>query len=335
MAVRTRTDPAGRRRYDIEFQQRGRRIFERCPPDTTLAQARERETALRRGTYESDTLGHQPEVLLSEVIQGWLNTKPHKYHQNVVNKANQLATFVAGKRVSEAPEVAKAAATKWLAQTSPLPAMWTVNTAKTSSTERPKKSLSLATINRRLAVLKAALTWHGREDLSHKIKLRREQNGREVYLTREQVKALAKCTDTPEIRSAILVAAYTGLRASELLALTSTDLRKDTLTVGTSKNGKPRLIPFPSLLRGPLSALPLGLDYWQLHKGFSAARKAAGLGPEVTFHTLRHSFASWMINAGVDILTLSKLLGHSSVNVTQRYAHLYDSTLRDAVRKLR
>jgi hypothetical protein len=152
MAVRTRTDPAGRRRYDIEFQQRGRRIFERCPPDTTLAQARERETALRRGTYESDTLGHQPEVLLSEVIQGWLNTKPHKHHQNVVNKANQWIPFVAGRRVSDASDVAKAAILKWGQSGS----------ADGAATISP---LAHATINRRLAVLKAALTWHGREDV--------------------------------------------------------------------------------------------------------------------------------------------------------------------------
>lgn len=328
MAIRSRTDPQGRQRYDIEFQQRGRRVFERCPPATTLAQAREREQALRREAFDSDTLGRKPEVLLAEVIQAWLSTKPHRNHRQLVNIANQWVPFIQGKRLIHAPEVAATAISTWNGAQS-------TTKGSTNGESAKRVPLSPATINRRLAVLKAALTHHGRPDLGKRIKLRREQNGREVYLTREEVRTLASNAPTATVRAAIFVAAYSGLRASELLAITNTSLQGLTLSVAKSKNGKPRIVPVPALLRRHLRALPLGLDYWQLQRGFSAARKAAGLGPEVTFHTLRHTYASWMINAGVDIMTLSKLLGHSSVLVTQRYAHLYDSTLRDAVKRLR
>lgn len=273
MAVRTRVDPQGRRRYDIEFQQRGRRVFERCPPDTTLSQARERETALRRGTYDADTLGHQPEILLSEAIQAWLNTRPHKHHRNLVNKANQLAPFVAGKRLSEAPEVAQMALVAWSS---------VANVAQ----ERPMNAnggLQSSTINRRLAVLKAALTFHNREDLSRRIRLRREQNGREVYLSKDELKRLEKFAPFESLRAAIMIAVYSGLRASELLAIatTPTSTQVDSLLVPMSKSGKSRVVPVPRLLRPYLRALPLGLDYWQLQRGFLAARKAAGRGGKI------------------------------------------------------
>jgi site-specific recombinase XerD len=52
----------------------------------------------------------------------------------------------------------------------------------------------------------------------------------------------------------------------------------------------------------------------------------------VTFHTLRHTFASWQVAGGTDLYTVKELLGHSSIKVTERYAHLRPSTLKTAVR---
>jgi integrase len=312
MGIYERTDPRGRRRYDIEFVQHGKRVYERTPPGTTKAQARERETALRRGLYDQTALGKHPEILLREAVQAWLNTKPHKHHRNVVSKANLLAPFIGDHTVGEAPDVARLAQEAW------------------------SQSLSAATINRRLAILKAALTWYGRPEIGRQIKLRRESNAREVYLSRAQVWRLRSKASNAKVGAAIMVAAYSGLRASEILGLKADGINANSLTVPTSKNGRPRVVPVPGRLLSPfLRELPLGISYDYLHKEFCKARDAAGLGREVTFHCLRHTYASWMINAGVDILTLSKLLGHSSVTTTQRYAHLYDQTLRKAVKRLK
>ena len=55
---------------------------------------------------------------------------------------------------------------------------------------------------------------------------------------------------------------------------------------------------------------------------FERARKRARLGEEVTYHTLRHTFASWYIINGGDLYRLQKYLGHSTISLTQRYAHL-------------
>ena len=197
---------------------------------------------------------------------------------------------------------------------------------------------SPATINRRLALLKAVCKHAYKqgypENLSGRITLLKEDNKREVYLTRAQVYRLATKSPSQASRNAILVAAYVGLRASELLALTPVDMRKDTVMVRQSKTGKPRNVPVPPAARGFLSAFPLGLSYWQLHKEFSRAREAAGM-PHVQFHDLRHTCASWLINAGVDLYTVGKILGHSGPGTTSRYAHLSTATLEKAMRRLK
>ncbi|RQD63181.1 MAG: hypothetical protein D5R98_05685 [Desulfonatronovibrio sp. MSAO_Bac4] len=66
------------------------------------------------------------------------------------------------------------------------------------------------------------------------------------------------------------------------------------------------------------------ISYW------NSARKRAGL-EDVKIHTLRHSFASFLINAGRSIYEVGALLGHSQIKTTMRYAHLAEKTLKDAV----
>jgi integrase len=130
-----------------------------------------------------------------------------------------------------------------------------------------------------------------------------------------------------------MLAAYTGLRASELLRLSATPSRCVSVRVEAGKTGHPRTVPIVGLLRPHLAALPLGLSYWQLHKAFCAAREKAGM-PHVRFHDLRHTTASLLINAGVDLYTVGAILGHRSTQTTARYAHLADKTLRAAMRKI-
>lgn len=69
-------------------------------------------------------------------------------------------------------------------------------------------------------------------------------------------------------------------------------------------------------------------------KKFKAYVRCTGLSEELTFHSLRHSYASWLIQAGADIYEVKELLGHASVETTQRYAHLAPKTLRRAVERV-
>jgi integrase len=69
--------------------------------------------------------------------------------------------------------------------------------------------------------------------------------------------------------------------------------------------------------------------YKHLYSAWNTARIKAGL-PEVRMHDLRHSFASFLINSGRSLYEVQKLLGHTQVKTTQRYAHLSQETLLDA-----
>jgi integrase len=70
-----------------------------------------------------------------------------------------------------------------------------------------------------------------------------------------------------------------------------------------------------------------------LKTGFALACEKSGISG-VTWHTLRHTFASRLVNSGVDIVTVKELLGHSSISVTMRYAHTNIESKRAAVEKL-
>lgn len=72
---------------------------------------------------------------------------------------------------------------------------------------------------------------------------------------------------------------------------------------------------------------------WLTHRFKSYIRKA-GLNPRLHFHSLRHTFATWLVQEGVSIYEVQKLLGHSSISVTQVYSHLPASELHGAVNKI-
>jgi site-specific recombinase XerD len=76
--------------------------------------------------------------------------------------------------------------------------------------------------------------------------------------------------------------------------------------------------------------LPFTSNESTLQRGFQRARARAKL-PHIRIHDLRHSAASEMVNAGVDLYTVGKVLGHRDSRSTQRYAHLRDDTLTTAV----
>jgi len=141
-----------------------------------------------------------------------------------------------------------------------------------------------------------------------------------------------------------------GLRINEALNLTIHDIDSQTLQVHirNGKGGKDRLVPLP---KRTLNALRL---YWSTHrhpelifpsKGKSCdvsmndqgAQKAlkqiikeCGIHKRITPHSLRHCFATHLLEQGLDLRSLQILLGHSSLNTTARYTHLTQLKLHDA-----
>lgn len=210
-----------------------------------------------------------------------------------------------------------------------------------------------STVNRELALLKRmfnlAITWDLFLGLNpvRKVKFFREVNtGIRVLSPQEEEKLLQNAI--PYLQDLIRFALNTGLRIGEIFSLrwSNVDLQKGILTVFASKTQTIREIPMNSETRKVLEAWWLskknegvfynpqtGKPFVDLKGGFALACQKAGI-VDVTWHTLRHTFASRLVNSGVDIVTVKELLGHSSISVTMRYAHTNIDSKRTAVEKL-
>jgi integrase len=202
-----------------------------------------------------------------------------------------------------------------------------------------REAYATATINRSLGALKRALTlaWERGLTLDNyglHVKRLPEHNLRDMTLTLDQVEYLAGHA-SESVAAAIWIAIYTGCRRGEILAMRQEDIDADTITIraGNTKTLKTRTIPIVPPLRRHLKSIPLGINFEGLKTGFRRAREAAEM-PWVTYHDLRRSCATLMIQAGVDLFVVSKLLGHSSVAVTQaRYAHLQVDQISKGLKK--
>jgi len=137
----------------------------------------------------------------------------------------------------------------------------------------------------------------------------------------------------------------TALRLGELEALRAADVTGDAVHVRHSKSGKPRSVPlnpegkalFAELVQGKTTDAVLfaPVSRVAVSRAMRTAGKAAGIDPPATFHDLRRSYGSLLINAGVSGDHIQTLLGHADQRMTRRhYAHLLDKTLQKSVRKL-
>jgi integrase len=216
-----------------------------------------------------------------------------------------------------------------------------------------KAKVSGSTVNRELALLKRmfnlAITWDLYLDLNpfRKVKFFREFNtGLRVVSPEEEEKLVQNAA--PFIQDVIRFALNTGLRIGEIFSLrwASVDWEKNILNIFAPKTGKIREVPINSEARKVLEYWALGKrnefvfynpdtgkPFVDLKAGFALACRKAGISG-VTWHTLRHTFASRLVDRGADIVTVQQLLGHSTVTVTMRYTHTSLDSKRAAVEKL-
>jgi integrase len=216
-----------------------------------------------------------------------------------------------------------------------------------------RKEVSGSTVNRELALLKHMLNLAIDWDLYlgtnpvRKVKFFQEMNlGFRVLTGEEKRKLIANAT--PYIQDVAIFALNTGLRIGEILALTweQVEMEKNLLNVFAHKTHKVRPVPLNAEARRVLEFWALGRKnqfvfynhetgkpFVDLKAGFGLACTKAGL-QGVTWHKLRHTFASRLLDRGVDIVTVQQLLGHSTVTVTMRYTHTNLDSKRNAVAKL-
>ena len=194
--------------------------------------------------------------------------------------------------------------------------------------------LSAATVNRRLQIVNRIvnLAWKNWKWLPGPIPIPMlPEKEHERFLTRAEVERLAKAC--PKSGDFIRLLAYTGIRKSQALSLTPEQVKGGFLHLGRDgKSGKPQLVPVHPKLRRIIKRLPLPVTLGILHKEWYAARVSVGIHARI--HDLRHTCASWLLQSGADLITVRDLLGHSSVAVTQRYAHLAAQHLRRAVNRI-
>jgi len=189
-----------------------------------------------------------------------------------------------------------------------------------------------------------------RENPVSKVKLNLTAKNRDRWATlEEEERILASCDGQirGQLRDIVELALNTGLRKQEILDLerSDVDLSRRILTVVKSKNKKKRTIPLNeramAVLRRRLEVPNIRGYIFHTEKGtkitsrnlsraFYKALKKADV-KDFRFHDLRHTFATRLVQAGVELYKVSKLLGHKDVSTTQRYAHHYPESLRDGV----
>jgi excisionase family DNA binding protein len=219
---------------------------------------------------------------------------------------------------------------------------------------RKAEGASPATINRELACLKTifnkGVEWGKIERTPiSRVKKFKEPPAKERILTNEEIRRLL-ITAKPHLKPILIVLLNTGMRKSEALSLRweNVDLRKGFIYVAASdsKGGRSRTIPMSSRVLETLEDLRNGSNseyvfvnpetkrnFVDVTESFKSALRDARI-EGVRIHDLRHTAASKMVEAGVDLVTVSKILGHSSIQMTMRYAHPTPENMRRAVEVL-
>lgn len=198
------------------------------------------------------------------------------------------------------------------------------------------------------------------------VTLPRPNNARERYLEPEEARALLAELHrrSPQTWLMALISLHCGLRFGEVARLTFGDVREEdrALYIAESKSGRARHAVMTDDVAGALKAIPQGAAsdlifpargggvMREVSGAFGRAVDALGLndtGERVTradgtvervkirdarrrvvFHTLRHTYASWLARSGQGQLVIADRLGHSSLAMTERYTHLFDETRR-------
>jgi len=300
------------RGWEARVQSAGRRFSKTF---RSKRDAHEWEAQIRSRINDRE-LGRTPRYTLEEAVARWLKGEAAtlKSYSNLLEKVRVIHPHIQGRALAEVGDVAAAVRAAGL-----------------------HDKLKPATINRRLAILRrvarlAFRSWGWLDrDISGRITMLPGEAERHVYLTRAQAKRLGAAARGP-VREAIRWTLLTGLRRGELLSITPENFRDGAILLAETKSGRPRVIPLPAELNQ--KRFPYGLTPDTLRNGFEAARARAGLSG-IRFHDLRHTYASWLTQAGVMPTALRDLLGHSSLAVTSRYAHLGRRDLWQAVQGLK
>lgn len=178
------------------------------------------------------------------------------------------------------------------------------------------------------------------------IKSAKQNKSLPVILNRKEITELSEVINNPKHKLIILLAYGAGLRVSEVVNLKVKDVDIDNLTlhIKKAKGKRDRITIIPEKIKDDLKLIINSRDQNEYvftserggnlttrtaQKIFTNALKKAGIKKETTFHSLRHSFATHLLENGVDIRYVQELLGHQNIRTTQRYTQVTNPKLKN------
>lgn len=335
-----------RGRWGVDIRYRNTR-YRACSPEDSRAGAQAYEAYLRREIVIHGSLEHLKRKgakvsTFAEFIERWMhdyvliNNKPSEQRSKEYMLRNHLLPFFGKKRLDQIDSEL-------------------VQRFKKIQVE---KRLHPKTINNHLTVLHRALViakeWGESVEVPMVRFLKVPPSSFKVIGVKE-FELLIECIENPLWRAMAIMFADTGLRFSELAGLKweEVDLQGRQLCVryafvaghwGTPKNGRVRYVPLTVRVSNLLASMAHSSElvfhrndkpiiYESVYSAIERGCKRAGI-PRISPHTLRHTFASELVSRGGGLQAVQGLLGHATITMTLRYAHLAPSVLRSTIHLL-
>jgi integrase/recombinase XerD len=208
------------------------------------------------------------------------------------------------------------------------------------------KGMSSQTTNQNLQAINFfcwnVLKYHGKID----IKLDKTPSKLPIVLSRDEIQAILKAIVNEKHKLMVALAYSGGLRVSEVINLKIRDVNLSELTIHIkgAKGNKDRITILPEKLIGDIEGIIFrknnndyvfaserggNLTERTAQKVFAQALKKTGIQKDATFHSLRHSFATHLLENGVDVRYVQELLGHQNIRTTQLYTKVTNPALRN------
>ncbi|MDR0597123.1 MAG: tyrosine-type recombinase/integrase [Treponema sp.] len=199
---------------------------------------------------------------------------------------------------------------------------------------------SASTMNMAITALKFFYSQVMRNDKVKEIHRPRSDKKLPVVLSRQEIETLLKAESNLRHRLLLMIVYSSGLRVSEAVSLkpSDVDLSRNVLHIRSAKGRKDRFVMLSSRVKKYLDELDLcprespwlfpgarpgsHLSIRSAQYIFENARTKAGIEKPVSIHSLRHAFATHLLENGADIRFIQNLLGHSSIRTTERYTHV-------------
>jgi site-specific recombinase XerD len=221
-----------------------------------------------------------------------------------------------------------------------------INSIKTYLLIKQKKGYAPQTVNLYLNAIKFFYRKVLKKPTIINLKFAKRSRKLPVVLSRKEIKQIITIPSNSKHRLILSLAYGAGLRVSEIVDLKVKDLDLDELTIHIklAKGRKDRITILPGKLKSHLQNLIAGknkndfvfeserggkLTTRTAQKVFAAALKKSRINKEATFHSMRHSFATHLLENGIDVRYVQELLGHKSIRTTQVYTKVTNPKLKN------